>query len=72
MKAARIISGHALQCEGAAFDPDGRRLRWASVAGKGHGRCECGAMNADLDSAAARRRWHRDHKVEVQTRSVQS
>lgn len=59
------VSGHWLLSEGAAFTHVGSR-RWPSgTAGPGYGRCSCGAMSDWLDTGAARKRWHREHKAEV-------
>jgi hypothetical protein len=48
-----LLPGHGLMYEGHA------------MYGK-HGRCWCGAVSEqEYDSAAARRRWHNEHKDSV-------
>ncbi len=32
---------------------------------QGHGICSCGAMSGHESTTAARQRWHREHKAEV-------
>lgn len=70
MKPALIVPGHTLWVEGAPFElVDGkpRRIGWSGVGGVGAARCSCGTFSPVLPSGAARRRWHRDHKRQVQT-----
>jgi hypothetical protein len=59
---ATYVRGHALVgSEGYPYDADGNRIwGWAGPA-----RCSCGAASEDLDSNAARKAWHRRHKLEV-------
>lgn len=52
----RLI-GHGLRNEGRYWNG------YAYVSGgMAPGRCECGARSEDLPSAAARKRWHAEHK----------
>jgi hypothetical protein len=61
-----IVTGHGLQAEGAAFDTAGNRIAYNTVAGVGYGQCSCGERSDTmLDSGAARKQWHRDHKLAV-------
>ena len=60
------IPGHGLHAEGKPFIGDGRggwtRPDW----GIGYGLCSCGEASPEqLDSDAARKRWHREHKEQV-------
>lgn len=67
------IKGHHLLREGAPHDDNGEVLsNWSfaypyprKVAGEGRGLCACGAMSVALPTAAARRRWHQQHKRDV-------
>jgi len=60
------LVGHALFNEGAPFDNNGRRI-WPGndPYPQGRGQCECGEKSAVEVSAAARKRWHREHKQAV-------
>lgn len=61
------VTGHTLRSEGAAYDDHGRRINPATIdpySGAGRGKCSCGALSDVLDSGAARKRWHRQHKAE--------
>jgi hypothetical protein len=64
------VPGHALRSEGAAHIPgkfEEEQAAWIRCRGHiGYGVCECGASSPCLWSAAARKRWHTGHKVEVQ------
>ena len=66
------LPGHGLWSEGWPVDatpghwPGWRQRQHRS--GRGRGLCECGEMSPELDSAAARKRWHRDHKAAVRAR----
>ena len=62
---AAIVKGHSLVGEGAAFTPAGERVLWNSTSGVGHAFCSCGERSEALLSAAARKRWHRQHKTDV-------
>jgi hypothetical protein len=55
------LAGHGLRHEGRYWTG----LRYVS-GGMAPGVCECGAKSDDLPSANARKRWHRDHKADVQ------
>lgn len=52
------IRGHALRNEGRAFHAGDRVFRGRAV-------CECGTQSEPLESDAARKRWHRQHKAGV-------
>lgn len=71
-----IIPGHKLSSEGAPFSAKGRRTgRIQSTGGTGWAKCHCGALSETaLPSAAARRRWHRQHKAAIiaATRAAQT
>ena len=56
-----LVTGHGLVRGGAPFTAEGR-----SATGRtGHGRCSCGETSPVLESNAARKRWHADHKADV-------
>lgn len=59
------IPGHGLQAKGKPFiggPGHWRRPGW----GIGYGLCSCGEASPEqLDSDAARKRWHRQHKADV-------
>lgn len=56
------VAGHGLVGEGAAHDAAGKRTRDTS----GHALCSCGVLSDEpFDTAAARKRWHREHKTQV-------
>ena len=68
------LAGHGLRSEGAPFLMNERgewsrvvTYSYASVTGMGRGLCECGAFSVILDSAHQRKKWHRLHKVEVES-----
>jgi len=69
MNRSTEVKGHGLQHEGAPF----KRVlgKWVrvnlrgGVGGEGRGMCSCGAYSPKLNSGAARKRWHRDHKSAV-------
>jgi hypothetical protein len=64
------VPGHGLRAEGRPCEPDGYG-RGGYVLRRGFlGRalCECGERSPDLDSNAARKRWHVQHKEEVRSR----
>lgn len=53
-----IVKGHTLPFEGRMMDHNG----------PGFGRCSCGTTSSHLlRNTAARKRWHRDHKLTVLT-----
>ncbi len=56
------VKGHSLVNEGAAFTLNKRRIRWNGTGGEGYGFCSCGVSSPRLPTAAARRRWHNEHK----------
>lgn len=62
MSTTALVKGHTLRFEGQAFDANGYK---ASKQSLGYGKCSCGALSDELDSNAARKRWHRAHKAEV-------
>lgn len=54
------VPGHTLPYEGKIL----RQYRWSN--GPGKAKCSCGAESAlELESTAARKRWHREHKRAV-------
>jgi hypothetical protein len=53
------LPGHELKREGRIFDVLGYRGKVGAAV------CSCGWRSAVLDSDAARKRWHRDHKDAV-------
>lgn len=57
MKANTRLAGHELRNEGRVYDPHGY------VQSTGVSRCSCGDLSPVLESAAARKRWHREHKA---------
>ncbi len=70
------VSGHGLLAEGAPFefepspDPESDALELTrrhgmGVSGQGRAVCSCGAYSESLPTAAARRRWHNEHKAEA-------
>lgn len=64
-----IVPGHSLVAEGAPFkmDPRGEpvRIKWNSTAGPGRALCSCALISPELSTAAARKRWHETHKLNV-------
>lgn len=62
----RHIIGHGLMHEGAPHDSAGRRLHSNGSSGKGRAKCRCGELSDQpLESAAARKRWHNEHKDQL-------
>lgn len=74
------LAGHSLLREGRAYYIDGcgecAKGRPDHAYGghvsdgfgllpRGHGRCTCGDASPCLDSGAARKRWHAQHKEQV-------
>ncbi len=59
--AVPAVPGHALRRNGYGHDPAGRYVGRAG----GRAACGCGVMSGWLDSTAARKWWHRDHRAEV-------
>lgn len=59
--------GHGLAHEGAPHDAAGRlrSARYPGTSGIGRAKCVCGALSDELDSGAARKRWHKEHKAEI-------
>lgn len=57
------VAGHGLIDEGWPFI--GTKIRASRRNGPGMGKCECGQMSDLLPSTAARKRWHKDHKLAV-------
>ena len=75
MKNTRV-PGHALWNEGAPFRWGGRipvrvdrGWRMAS-SGEGFALCSCGATSDVLQTGAARKRWHAQHKIDVNRRDA--
>jgi hypothetical protein len=59
-----LVKGHTLRFEGMAlYDDDGSGIYGWSRTGRGE--CSCGERSPVLESNAARKRWHREHKAEV-------
>lgn len=56
------LAGHGLRYEGRVVAKSGAWL----VNGSGPAKCECGEYSPVLQSTAARKRWHREHKAEQQ------
>lgn len=60
MATTTLLKGHGLRHEGR------HRTSAGYVAGgMAPGKCSCGEKSDPLPSAAARKRWHRDHKDKV-------
>lgn len=64
-------TGHGLMHEGAPHDAAGR-LRpsqgwYVRSSGRGRAKCRCGALSEVLESGAARKRWHVQHKQDIIT-----
>ena len=57
------LPGHTLPFEGKVYGY-GYRVNY------GRARCSCGAESPPLDSDAARKRWHREHKDEVRAQGA--
>ena len=60
LKGKTLVKGHTLLFEGDALGKSYSRC------GPGEGGCSCGARSDRLPSRAARKRWHKEHKVEMQ------
>lgn len=58
-----LVKGHTLVDEGVGHDAFGRRQ---SLDVCDRGKCSCGELSGPLPSMRARRRWHRQHKAEIQ------
>ena len=67
-----IVQGHTLVSEGAPHEWSAEhntwvRIRWNSgTSGTGRALCSCGATSGVFYSGRLRKRWHREHKDEVQ------
>jgi hypothetical protein len=63
------VAGHGLWSEGWPVDATpGKGAGWRPGRHRtdaGCGLCECGEMSPVLDSVAARRRWHKEHKQQI-------
>jgi len=60
------VTGHTLWFEGRGHNADGEpRYGLRGYLGYDRGKCSCGVLSEPLPSAAARKRWHREHKQEV-------
>lgn len=59
-----LVRGHTLLFEGDAFGSKGGPALGRPT-GAGSGKCSCGALSGELANRAARKRWHREHKLEV-------
>ena len=63
-----IVKGHTLLREGAAHDATGNCFDKGYA---GYGFCQCGARTPKLAASnAARKRWHREHKAAVFSRTL--
>jgi hypothetical protein len=60
------LAGHGLRHEGRHWVPG----VGYTAAGTAPGICECGAESEPLPTAAARKRWHRDHKAEERMKTI--
>lgn len=72
---SRRVRGHSLLFEGAAFKRlhDGSFMRaHDGVGGTGHALCSCGVASQALDSGAARKQWHVDHRNQVWSDQVRA
>jgi hypothetical protein len=67
MRGKTLLRGHALRWEGAGRREDHRGRVTQQAFQRGFALCECGARSPVLQSDAARRRWHRDHKDAIRT-----
>jgi hypothetical protein len=56
------VKGHSLLHEGRYWDG----LTFVA-GGMAPGRCSCGQASEGLPSAAARKRWHREHKAKIES-----
>lgn len=54
------VAGHGLLREGWPYGDDGIEMFFKDDTGRG--KCKCGAMSEPVETIAARRRWHREHK----------
>lgn len=61
------VEGHSLRYEGRYWNG----LAYAS-GGMAYGMCSCGKRSELLPSAAARKRWHREHKTDIITARAES
>lgn len=62
MKSNRL-AGHELPNEGRAYNAGNWIVRVGAT------RCSCGEVSPILQSATARKRWHRQHKDDVRGRA---
>lgn len=71
LRGKTLVKGHTLTWEGEAFTkpgcPDSRCVgfRRQTNTNYGHGLCSCGEMSEHEETRAARKRWHRMHKMKV-------
>ena len=63
MKSNRL-AGHTLRNEGRVYDPHGYPMCCGPAV------CSCGAQSESLHTAAARQRWHREHKATIRAGAV--
>ena len=59
------VAGHALQAEGKPHEPNGEGGHMRAWRHAGYALCSCGAASPELESDAARKRWHAVHKDEI-------
>ncbi len=63
MKGKTLVKGHTLVREGHPHWKTG--VPHSFRGGYGCGKCSCGEISSVLDSDAARKLWHKQHKTEV-------
>ena len=71
-KGKTLLAGHTLMFEGERLRdpicPRCRGLDWLDRRnGPGHGGCSCGAYSNHVQTKAARKRWHAEHKERIRT-----
>lgn len=59
------VAGHGLQAEGKPYQPNGEGSHMRAGRYVGYALCSCGATSPELESDAARKRWHMAHKDEM-------
>lgn len=77
LRGKTLVKGHTLTWEGEALvKPScteheclGGSVRKTNT-NHGHGLCSCGEMSGHEVTRAARKRWHREHKMRVRTRAL--
>lgn len=59
----RLVPGHTIMGNGAAYTPTGARINYTSTGGSGSALCSCGATSPTYSTRDQRRTWHRQHKT---------